>query len=110
MGSVVVVLCIFRNPCWWFAVNVGRINFSSNFASGESSEIGLHEDPSPGGLLRFSGRIMFPIFRQPGIFIDAMDRFINLVRYVTYLGPRCLIRMGDSSKSDEVQHNSIVYV
>lgn len=58
------------------------MSFSSSFASGERSVIGLKEDPSLGGLLAFTSDMMFLTFHTSRILREDKLRFINAVRKV----------------------------
>jgi len=78
----VVVECLVRNPCWCggevtLSVMCGRIIFSSVFAIGESSAIGLYDVPIVGSLLGLSMGIVLAVFQRCGmLLLVCVERYV----------------------------------
>ena len=72
-----------------FFVMYGRMIFSSVFAIGERSEMGLYEAPWLWSLFGFGIGMMLASFQARGMMFVLSASLYMLVKYVTALGPRC---------------------
>jgi len=93
--NAVVVECCFLKPCWWsfsvmLSVMYGSIVFSSVFAIGDSSAIGLYDVPSEWSLFGLGMGIILATFQMFGIVLVFRAVLKMCVRSVMASGPKCL--------------------
>ena len=90
-----MVKCLCLKPCWcggmiMLLVMCGRMIFSSVFAMGESSAMGLNDVPWVVSLPGLGIGIILAIFHVCGIVFVLRGRLKIAVRYVSAVTPRCL--------------------